>query len=96
MTECMNEREGKIQAPLHKSYQLLELLDDPLGHAYASAATELGKVLTIRNMSLLAHGYEPVKQETYTKMLAIALSFIGITKDELPVFPRMTFDNGVL
>ncbi|MDD2366193.1 MAG: TIGR02710 family CRISPR-associated CARF protein [Desulfuromonadaceae bacterium] len=96
VAECTNEREGKIQIPLHKSYHLLEKLADPLGIAYAAAANELGKVLTIRNMSLLAHGYEPVKQETYSKMLSIALGFIGDKRCDVSSFPKLSFENRTL
>jgi CRISPR-associated protein (TIGR02710 family) len=96
LAECTNGREGKIQIPLHKSYQLLHALGDPLGAAYTAASAELGKILTIRNMSLLAHGYEPVKQETFTKMLAIALEFIGIEKENLPTFPQLDCGLGGL
>lgn len=96
LAECTNEREDKIQIPLHKSYQLLHALGDPLGAAYIAASGDLGKILTIRNKSLLAHGYEPVKQETYSKMLIIALDFMGIEKSALPAFPRMGWGCGGL
>ena len=94
---CQNEREGGIvQLPLHKSYQLLEALGDSLGIAYKNSSDDLKKVLTIRNKSLLAHGYEPVKPETYEKMLAIAMSFLGVEKTTLPSFPRMAWGSGGL
>ncbi len=95
LKECSNDREERIQLPLHKSYLLLEALGDPLGRGYAAAETELAKILSIRNTSLLAHGFEPVKQETYEKMLTIALDFIGATREELPAFPRMSWENSL-
>ena len=95
LKECKNDREERIQLPLHKSYLLLEALGDPLGRGYAAAETELAKILSIRNTSLLAHGFEPVKQETYEKMLTIALDFIGATREELPVFPHMSWGEGL-
>jgi len=90
LKECVNDRNGnKIQLPLHRSFELLKLLGDELGTAYGESQEELGRVLTTRNMSLLAHGFEPVKQETYEKMLRIALRFLSIEKDALPRFPAM-------
>lgn len=92
LTHCANPREGdKIQIPLHKSYELLAVLGDPLGAAYATQSEQLRKVLSIRNMSLLAHGFEPVSEETYRKLLAIALAFLGVKPEELPRFPQIDF-----
>ncbi len=90
---CANEREGgKIQLPLLKSYQFLAFLKDPLGVAGMEKIVELGKVLTTRNMSLLAHGFEPVRQETYQQMLEIALHFLAAVKGDLPSFPQMALE----
>jgi len=92
-----NELEGGIiQLPLHKSYKLLAALGDALGIAYNNSSDDLIKVLSIRNRSLLAHGYEPVRLETYEKMLAIAVCFLGVKKGNLPAFPRMAWGSGRL
>jgi CRISPR-associated protein (TIGR02710 family) len=88
--ECANEHTGgKIQLPLHKSFQLLHALGDPLGIAYHARELDLTKILSIRNGSLLAHGFEPVRTETYEMLLNIALGFLGASKDDLPRFPTM-------
>lgn len=92
LESCANAREGgKIQIPLHKSYELLADLGDPLGTTYMAQAEELRKVLGVRNMSLLAHGFTPVSEETYRKLLAIALDFLGLTVEELPRLPKLDF-----
>ena len=95
--ECTTTREElSIKLPLHKSYQLLAAFDDSVGSAYSKNETELAQVLSIRNMSLLAHGFEPVSSDTYTKLLAIALDFLGIEKEKLPIFPSMKWtENGI-
>jgi len=80
---------GKIQIPLGRSYALLKSFDDPLGVAYQESIEDLEKVLGIRNMSLLAHGFEPVTEETYTKLLQIALKFTRIDNSDLPAFPQL-------
>jgi CRISPR-associated protein (TIGR02710 family) len=92
LKSCANPREkGKIQIPLHKSYELLADLGDSLGATYTAQAEELRKVLGVRNMSLLAHGFAPVSEETYRKLLAIALNFLGLDAEELPRFPELDF-----
>lgn len=89
---CVNPRDGgKIQIPLHKSYELLAALGDPLGASYTDQVEELRKVLGVRNMSLLAHGFAPVGEETYRKLLGIALEFLGLKIEDLPCFPVLDF-----
>jgi CRISPR-associated protein (TIGR02710 family) len=89
---CTNPHEdGKIQIPLYKSYELLAALDDPLGAAYTVQAEELRKVLGVRNMSLLAHGFAPVSEETYRKLRKITLEFLDLKVEELPRFPELDF-----
>ena len=85
----LNHLTGKVQIPLGRSYALLASLDDPLGRAYLESAVDLDKVLGVRNMSLLAHGFAPVNSETYAKMLLIALQFAGIEQTALPTFPLL-------
>jgi len=75
--------------PLAKSYALLAALGDELGATYQQRETDLAKVLAIRNSSLLAHGFQPVSQKTYTDLLAIALNFCAVQADSLPTFPRL-------
>lgn len=82
---------GKIQIPLHKSFELLFAMGDPLGKAYRENEAELRKVLSIRNTSLMAHGFQPVSEETYDKMLGIALRFLSLDIDTLPRFPLLDF-----
>lgn len=91
---CVNTLEGgKIQIPLRKSYELLQGLGDPLGAAYSACETDLHKVLSIRNTSLMAHGFQPVSEDTYGKMLQIALSFLELSADQLPRFPVLDFSG---
>jgi len=45
------------------------------------------------NYSLLAHGFNPVREEIFEKMLMVALDFMGITRDELPVFPQSDIER---
>jgi hypothetical protein len=74
---------------LGRSYELLAALGDPLGERYRERRADLDKILSARNLSLLAHGFDPVGERTYAGLLAVALEFLGITRDDLPAFPVM-------
>lgn len=87
--ERFGGRNGLLQLPLGRSYELLDALGDPLGERYRACQADLDKVLSVRNLSLLAHGFEPVGEQTYLKLLAIALDFLQIGRADLPVFPCM-------
>lgn len=80
---------GRIRLALEKSFHLLEALGDPLGHLYRKREAELRKNLGARNMSLLAHGYKPVEEQTYKDLLNLSLDFLELKEDELPRFPRL-------
>lgn len=87
--ECGNGREGKYQAPLHRSFEILEAFGDRLGRLYIERFEEVKKILNVRNNSLLAHGFAPIRKETYEKLLGIALEFVGRAKEDLPRFIDM-------
>ena len=91
--ECSGEAGGKVQLPLHKSYQLLEALGDPLGAAYRENEEQLRKILATRNMSLLAHGFAPVGKESCERLLRIALEFICLSPEDLPSFVEMNWGD---
>lgn len=83
------DNQGRLKLPLYKSYCLLSALGDDLGGRFQEREADLRKVLDIRNSSLLAHGFKPVREETYERMLGIALFFFNLAKKDLPMFPRM-------
>ncbi len=78
-----------IMLPLSRSYELLYRLEHPLGLQFNIQRVQMEKILSIRNGTILAHGYECVQKKTYCDMLNIALEFLAIQKDSLPVFPQM-------
>lgn len=53
----------------------------------------LKKTLANRNLSLLAHGYRPVKVEDYQKLFDVALQFLEIEQENLPVFPKLEVNS---
>jgi CRISPR-associated protein (TIGR02710 family) len=96
LTVMKHSKTGKIQAPLFKSYQILKSLNDDLGLKYQKHADKLRNVIDVRNMSLLAHGYNAVKQETYQDLKKIALDFLEAELKDLPVFPQMDWQGALL
>lgn len=61
-------REGKYQAGLYNSWQLVsEMMDGPAGHfARKELPAILGHV-EVRNLSILAHGFSPIGREAWEK-----------------------------
>lgn len=89
-TKYGNEK-SDIKLPLTDSFTLFCSLEQehPMAQAYRQHETELAKTLQSRNLSLLAHGYKPVKEEDYRKLFTVALKFLNIPEDKLPSFPEM-------
>jgi len=86
--ELQRYKEGApIMLPLTRSYELLYRLKHPLGTKFEQYRPELEKILSIRNSTILAHGYDSVSEKTYVSMLNIALQFLNLTKENLPLFP---------
>lgn len=85
--QCTDSRDGRVKLPLHRSYRLLLHLGDALGERYAANEEQLRKLLNIRNDSLLAHGFNPVRESTFSDMLSLALDFLGVEREHLPRFP---------
>jgi CRISPR-associated protein (TIGR02710 family) len=86
----MNPENGRLQFGLSPSYALLAALDDPVGAHFMARSADLEKVLKARNSSLMVHGWNPIKEDDYERMLGVCLDFMELgTKDlpQLPCFP---------
>lgn len=88
LREC-TDAEGVIRIGLQRSFRLLQALGHPLGGAYDKQAEKLEKSLEVRNLSLLAHGYNPVSAELYQTFFAMVLTFVGVEENELPEFLKL-------
>lgn len=85
-----DEKDKKMKIGLYASYELLKTLGDPLGKGFFEFYDkEIRGLHDIRNSSILAHGYRPVSQDTYEKLLEVILKFSGIKQDGLPEFPLL-------
>lgn len=84
----LDEESGRLQFGLKASYRVLAVLGAGVGRRYEARAEELGRVLSIRNRSLMAHGWAPIKGEVFERLLAITLDFLDLDEGGLPVLPR--------
>lgn len=86
-----DEKKLKIKLPLFASYNLLEKLGDELGKSFFTHYEKrLWSVLDQRNRSILAHGFDSMKQDTFKKMYSAMLEFAGIEEKQIPAFPVLT------
>lgn len=88
LQKYIDPESGALKFGLRASYELLEALGHPLGLRYRDHAPELDKLLGVRNGSLMVHGWTPIKDETFERMLEIILIFLNIEETELPALPR--------
>ncbi len=79
---------GLLKFGLMASYELLQALGQPVGQRFAARREDLRAVLNVRNMSLLVHGWQPVREDVYEKMLAVTLDFLGLERGALPQLPQ--------
>jgi len=87
----VDEKTSKIRLPLFASYNLLEKHGDELGKRFfAQYENKLRSVLDQRNRSILAHGFDSLKQDTFQKMYAAVLEFAGIEERQMPAFPVLS------
>lgn len=74
--ESKRNETGKIQLGLKEGYELLERLNHPVGTVWQENASKIVDVLKLRNNSFLAHGIEPVTEESFIKMKQTVWPFI--------------------
>jgi len=87
----VDEKSSKIKLPLFASYNLLEKCGDELGKRFfAEYEKTLRSILDQRNRSILAHGFDSLKQDPFQKMYTAVLAFAGIEERKLPSFPVLT------
>lgn len=70
------DEKGLFKVPLMRAYELLLELGDPFGREFDSRRDLLQGMLTIRNGSFLAHGFEPVDGEDFARMHHAVKDFV--------------------
>lgn len=81
---------------LHKAYELLSDMEDGVGKRFIQDE-EIKKVLSIRNNSILAHGFNPIDREKYEKVLNLVFGYVEKTLPQIKeltekvVFPKIRY-----
>ena len=91
----LNKNKSGYQVPLYKGYEILNDLGDEVGKNFIenySCGLKLEAILNTRNNSILAHGKDPVKEETYKKLYETLLKITEINREDLPIFPKLEFN----
>ena len=81
--ECFSDSSRKISLPLARSYELLRDLDNEFGKKMMNEfgkGGQIRKFMYVRNNSILAHGFNPVKEKTVCEFLEY------LKTDLLPIF----------
>jgi hypothetical protein len=68
--------DGLVKLGLHDTYRLLHRLSDPLGKLFVDNGNQILDVLKVRNLSFLAHGFEPVGRQDFEKVNSVLGGFI--------------------
>lgn len=80
--------DGTCVIGLQDAYRLLHELGDPLGSQFlASGLGGATSPLSARNQSILAHGFQPVGEAVYRRLLEATLALSGLSAAQLPAFP---------
>jgi len=88
VTKYQGKEDQKIKIPLLASYRLLAELGSPLGKEFFKVyEKEIKSLLAIRNSSILAHGSNPVGEDTFDRLFESTLKFSGTEKKDIPEFP---------
>jgi len=74
--EKKKNEKGEIKIGLESDYELLNELEDPIGKIYMENRNEFLNNIKIRNLSYLAHGNDPVKEENWKSFLNFFEKFI--------------------
>lgn len=63
--------DGKTKLPLKANYILLQDLGRPVGIFFKEQEDKFNELMGIRNLSILAHGFNPVSERVYRDLLAL-------------------------
>ena len=85
----LDPRDDKLKVPLMVAYRLLEALGDALGGTFMARQEEVGQLLSLRNLSPLGHGENPVGKEGYERFRGVLVELLAINEDALPRFPEL-------
>jgi CRISPR-associated protein (TIGR02710 family) len=70
--------DGKTKLPLRADYSLLMDLSHPIGIFFRDHEAQFNALMGLRNLSILAHGFNPISEEVYKKMLDLVENLMGV------------------
>jgi len=86
--ESKQDAKGKLAIGLFESYELLSGLNEPIGQVWERYKAQVNDVIQYRNLSWLAHGFEPVSREQYVKFHTVLTEFISQCDEADPHFRK--------
>lgn len=94
--EKKKNEEGKIKIGLQNGFELLDELGDSFGKIYKEHKNEFLDNLKIRNLSKLAHGDEPIKENEWKKFYNFFEKFTKKCFDEIRlIIEEINFPNKI-
>jgi len=75
-----DSRDGKVKIPLSGNYDLLYDLSHPVGKFFKEKEALFKKLMGLRDLSILAHGFNSVSEQTYRDMLRLIENFVDALK----------------
>jgi CRISPR-associated protein (TIGR02710 family) len=85
-TNRQKDDAGCLKLALQDDYKLLSTLDDELGKKFDDPKKSL---LSLRNQSILAHGYQPIDETAANKLFSATLELAECEKKDLLTFPKI-------
>lgn len=82
---------GILKLALQDAYKLLHALKDEIGIRFEKEKLDANdSPLNKRNKSILAHGFEPIQEDTFHKLWEIVVRFAGLDETQLPQPPKLS------
>ncbi len=90
VSKYRDAKDLKIRIPLLAAFGLLKGYGDELAEDFFRPYDkEIKYLLGTRNNSILAHGFNPVNEETFKRLLESILKFSKTKEEDLPGFPTI-------
>jgi len=85
--------DGRVKIPLYDVFVTLKESGNGLGASFFERGEEMERILYARNGSILAHGINPISEETFKRLSSIVENFITHTgADEKVTFPKLLWE----
>ena len=94
VAELGRPEDGLYRLGVKLLYRTLEYSDDPSVRRHSGVYAGLASHLTIRNLSLLAHGVQPVTERGFGKFWEDALGAMEIDEAGVPRWPALDLKLG--